>query len=74
VVGGAARSRGRWILGMHGRCLTLHGGRHACDYACVHATTALLVLHACMSYLYMCMYRCTADICLLVLSMLVAYA
>jgi hypothetical protein len=59
---------------MHGRCLTLHGGRHACDYACVHATTALLVLHACMSYLYVCMCRCTVDTCLLVLSMLVVYA
>jgi hypothetical protein len=52
VVGGAARSRGRRILGMHGRCLTLHGGRHKCEYTCVHATKALLVLHACMSYLY----------------------
>jgi hypothetical protein len=67
VVGGAARSRGRWILGMHDRCLTLHGGQYAYEYVCVHATKALLVLHACMSYLYVCMCGCTADTCLLVL-------
>jgi hypothetical protein len=30
VVGGAARSRGRWILGMHGRCLTV--GYHDLGY------------------------------------------
>jgi hypothetical protein len=54
VVSGAARSKGRWIFDMHGRCLTLHGGRHACKYACVHTTKALLVLHACMCYV--CVY------------------
>jgi hypothetical protein len=74
VVGGTACSRGRWIVGMHGRCLTLHGGRHACEYACVHATKALLVLHACMSYLYVYMCGCTTNTCLLVLCMLVVYA
>jgi hypothetical protein len=71
VVGGVARSRGRWILGMHGWCLTLYGGRYACEYVCVHATKAWLVLHACMSYLYVCICGCTADTCLLVLCMLV---
>jgi hypothetical protein len=74
VVGGAARSRGRWIFGMHGRCLTLHGGRHACEYACVHTTKVLLVLHACMCYLYVCMCGCTTDTCLLVFCMLVVHA
>jgi hypothetical protein len=74
VVGGAAHSRGQWILGMHGRCLTLHGGRHVYEYACVHATKALMVLHACMSYLYVCMCECTADTCLLVLCILVVHA
>jgi hypothetical protein len=74
AVGGAARSRGRCILGMHDRCLTLHGGRHACEYAYVHATKALLVLHACMSYLYVCMCGCTANTCLLVLCMLAVHA
>jgi hypothetical protein len=59
---------------MHGRCLTLHGGRHACEYACVHTTKALLVLHACMTYLYVCMCGCTADTCLLVLCMLLVHA
>jgi hypothetical protein len=49
-------------------------GRHACEYVCVHATKALLVLHACMSYLYVCMCGCTADTCLLVLCMLVVHA
>jgi hypothetical protein len=70
TVDGAARSRGRWILGMHGRYLTLHGGWHACEYACVHATKTLLILHACMSYLYVCICGCTTDTCLLVLCML----
>jgi hypothetical protein len=59
---------------MHGRCLTLHGGRHACEFACVHATKALLVLHALMSYLYVCTSGCTVDTCLLVLCMLVVHA
>ena len=27
-----ARSRGRWILDIHDRCLIRHGGRHACEY------------------------------------------
>jgi hypothetical protein len=31
-------------------------------------------LHACMSYLYVCMCGCTTDTCLLVLCMLVVYA
>jgi hypothetical protein len=31
-------------------------------------------LYACMSYLYVCMCGCTADTCLLMLCMLVAYA
>jgi hypothetical protein len=74
VVDGATRSRGRWILGMHGRCLILHGGRHASEYVCVHATKVLLVLHVCMSYLYVCMCGCTTDTCLLVLCMLVVHA
>jgi hypothetical protein len=59
---------------MHGRCLTLHYGRRTCEYACVHATKVLLVLHACMSYLYVCMCGCTADTCLLVFCMLVVHA
>jgi hypothetical protein len=31
-------------------------------------------LHACMSYLYVCMCGCTADTCLLVLCMLAVHA
>jgi hypothetical protein len=58
---------------MHDRCLTLHVGRHACEYVRVHAPKAL-VLHTCMSYLYVCMCGCTANTCLLVLCMLVVHA
>jgi hypothetical protein len=44
---------------------------HAFEYACVHATKGLLVLHACMHELSICVY---ADTCLLVLCMLVVHA